>query len=387
MDILTAEGVDVDGLWSRDERVRVARLCALITGDPSAAEDLAQETLLQAWQIRHRLTEPSGRGPWLDAIARHVCRRWLASRGRLRGLELITDRPSEMPGVCEAGGDELAELLEREELGDLLERALGLLPPETRGALVARYVEELGPQEIAARLGVSPDAVSMRLTRGRARIRELLETDLADEPLAQVWVGRHGVAWRATRLSCPTCGRPGTSMRRDARAAVVELRCDVCQPDGLAAVWRLDNPELARHLAAVQRPSAVVHRMAAWSFGWWPRAIEAGRVPCTRCGAEVHVAPYERPEIREPHTRFGWHASCASCGEVLTTSLLGLALACPETRRLRDLRPRAHAVPTKRAQSGGRPVLIVGVHDDASGDSVSVAFDEQTMRFLAVVDR
>jgi hypothetical protein len=38
MDILTAEGVDVDGLWSRDERVCVARLCALITGDPSAAE-------------------------------------------------------------------------------------------------------------------------------------------------------------------------------------------------------------------------------------------------------------------------------------------------------------------------------------------------------------
>jgi len=105
-------------------------------------------------------------------------------------------------------------VLEQEELAELLERALSLLPTETRHALVARHVDELGPAEIGARLGLSPEAVSMRLTRGRARMRHLLETELSDEPLAQVWVGRHGASWRVTRMACTRCGRPTTSMRR-----------------------------------------------------------------------------------------------------------------------------------------------------------------------------
>lgn len=375
----------MDELWSEHQRRRVTRLCAVITGEPAAAEDLAQETMLQAWRIRHRLTDPTGQAPWLDAIARNVCRRWQHGHGRLARHEVVSDRPTEERGAPASDHDELALLLEREELADLLERALGLLPPETREALVARYVEELGPHEIAGRLRVSPAAVSMRLTRGRTRIRELLENELAEEPLARIWVGRHGIAWRQTRVPCPTCGLPGTSMRRDTRAGVVELRCDRCEPTSVAAAWRLDNPELGPHLSGVQRPSTIVNRMTVWSHGWWPRAIEDGRAACTRCGTEVLVAPYERTEVQEPRVRFGWHASCAACGEVLTTSLLGLALSFPDTRRLRSRRPRSHAVPTKRVQRDGRPALVVGMRDAGTGDGVGIVFDEQTTRLLAVV--
>jgi RNA polymerase sigma factor (sigma-70 family) len=256
VEILTPQRAVVDGIWSESERRRVTRLCARLSGDPAAAEDLAQETMLEAWRIRDRLVDPTGSGPWLDAIARNICRRWRSRRGRVRWQELSSDRPDDDLAAACGSHDELADLLEKEELADLLGRALGLLPTETRAALVATYVDELGPGEIARRLALSPAAVSMRLVRGRARIRELLETDLADEPLAQVWVARHGVAWRATRMSCPTCGEPTTHMRRDERAGIVEARCDRCDPDSLASSWRLDNPALAPHLTAVRRPSA-----------------------------------------------------------------------------------------------------------------------------------
>jgi RNA polymerase sigma-70 factor (ECF subfamily) len=382
---MTPQGAAADAVWSEGERRRVTRLCAVLSGDPSAAEDLAQETLLQAWRIRHRLVDPSGHGPWLDAIARNVCRRWQVRRGRLAGHELTCEHPADVPGASYAGPDELAALLDREELVDLLERVLALVPAETRAALVARYVEERAPQEIARQLELTPEAVSMRLARGRAKIRELLETELADEPLAQVWVNRHGAAWRPTRLSCPTCGRRTTTMRRDRGAGEVQLRCQACEPDSIASAWRLDNPALGAHLAAVSRPSAVVDRMAAWCQGWWPAAIEAGRSACTRCGADVAVAPYERPEVAEPRTRWGWHASCAACGEVLTTSLLGLVLCLPEARRLRSARPRAHAVPTRHTEHAGRPALEVGLRDGASGDGVDVLVDLATMRPVAVV--
>ena len=70
-----------DQLWSPAQRARLVRLCTAVVGDTSAAEDLAQETLLTAWRLQHRLTDPSGADAWLNAIARNVCRRWLRDRG------------------------------------------------------------------------------------------------------------------------------------------------------------------------------------------------------------------------------------------------------------------------------------------------------------------
>ena len=371
----------MDGWWTDAERRRLARLCARITGDPAAAEDLAQETLLEAWRIRERLVDPSGSGPWLDAIARHVCRRWRVRHGRLRSREVAgaTWLPPE------PGHDQVAELLEREELVELLQRALGLLPAETRAALVSRYVDELATAEIARRLRTTPEAVSMRLTRGRARIRELLEDELADDPVAQVWVNRHGIAWRTVRVSCVTCGSATSSMRRDRAAGVVEARCDRCHRDSLASSWSLDNPVLGPHLRAVSRPTSVVARMLDWAGAWWPAAISAGRASCTRCGRDVPVRPYVRPGQGDVQTGRGWEASCDACGEALSSSLLGLALATPEARALRASRPRAHAVPTRTVEHAGRDALVVGLCDDASGDRVGVLFDDATARPLGAV--
>lgn len=385
MDMLTPEGADVEQPWSAQERRRVSRLCVALTGDPAVAEDLAQETLLQAWRIRDRLVDPTGQGPWLDAIARHVCRRWRVRQARLAGQEVVSDRIPDLTGASHPARDDLADVLEQEELAELLERALSLLPTETRHALVARHVDELGPAEIGARLGLSPEAVSMRLTRGRARMRHLLETELSDEPLAQVWVGRHGASWRVTRMACTRCGRPTTSMRRDHLAGEVQLRCDACRPGGLASSWRLDNPTLAPHLEAVRRPTAVVARMSAWAHGWWLPAIESGQARCTRCASAGVVRPYQRPGADDPHVGRGWRASCEDCGEELTISLLGLALAQPETRALCRRRPRAHALPTRHVDLDGRRALLVAVRDDVSADQVEVLYDDATSRFRGLV--
>ena len=48
--------------WATPEhRRRVVRLCATLTGDALAAEDLAQETLTLAWRLRDRLVDPTAR--------------------------------------------------------------------------------------------------------------------------------------------------------------------------------------------------------------------------------------------------------------------------------------------------------------------------------------
>jgi RNA polymerase sigma-70 factor (ECF subfamily) len=71
-----------EAVWLESERRRLVRLCAAMSGDREAAEDLAQETLLEAWRNRHKLRDPAGAERWLSAIARNVCLRWARRRGR-----------------------------------------------------------------------------------------------------------------------------------------------------------------------------------------------------------------------------------------------------------------------------------------------------------------
>src|SRR5215469_158186 len=70
------------------ERGRIVRYCARYTGSADAAEDLAQETLVEAWRHAERLRAPDGMGLWLTAIARNVCRRW--RERQQRPLVLLT---------------------------------------------------------------------------------------------------------------------------------------------------------------------------------------------------------------------------------------------------------------------------------------------------------
>jgi DNA-directed RNA polymerase specialized sigma24 family protein len=58
------------------ERLRIVRLCTLLTGDADVAEDMAQETLLEAWRSAEKLRDPGAWRPWLSGIARNVCLRW-----------------------------------------------------------------------------------------------------------------------------------------------------------------------------------------------------------------------------------------------------------------------------------------------------------------------
>src|SRR5690349_11143058 len=112
-----------------EERGRLLRYCARVTGDAQAAEDLVQQTLLEAWQHAPRLYTPELRGPWLLGVARNICLRWLRSHGResarqvrLAGIEEQLDAPA-APALVDPA-DPLAEI-ERSDLAALLDQALG----------------------------------------------------------------------------------------------------------------------------------------------------------------------------------------------------------------------------------------------------------------------
>ena len=60
-------------------RPRLLRLARLRGVPDDLAEDVVQETLLEAWRCLDRLYDPTGADRWLDEICRNVCRRYARS--------------------------------------------------------------------------------------------------------------------------------------------------------------------------------------------------------------------------------------------------------------------------------------------------------------------
>jgi RNA polymerase sigma factor (sigma-70 family) len=364
-------------LWREPVRRRLVRLCAAITGDPDAAEDLAQETLLEALRNVHKLHDPAGAEQWLNAIARNVCRRWARSRGR----ESALIAPVEIDTDTSADALDLDAELDRGELVELLDRALGLLPADTRDVLVQRYVHELPHAEIGRRLGLSEDAVTMRASRGKAVLRRLLGSELRDEAAAHGLLHAADQEWVETRVWCADCGRRRLVARREASPGSLGFRCPGCDPDLTvpSAEFALGNPFFAQLVGGLVRPAAMLNRVAEWTRRYYADGAQTD-VPCTRCGGPVTIKRFWRDAGDAP--RDGLYVDCPACGEQSSTSVEGIALATPEVRRFRRAHPRTSGLPRRAVDWHGAPAILVRRKNLLGSDSVDVVLDRDTLRVL-----
>jgi RNA polymerase sigma-70 factor (ECF subfamily) len=136
---------------------------------PADAADVVAETFLVAWRRRHEIPPGGEARLWLFGVARRV----LANhhRGGVR-RERLGDRLRQRITAVFAG-DPGSEVPERLAVRDALNR-LGELDREV---LLLTVWEGLEPREAATVLGVTPAAVRTRLSRARARLRELVGDD------------------------------------------------------------------------------------------------------------------------------------------------------------------------------------------------------------------
>src|SRR3954449_2769679 len=130
-----------------------------VLGNPTDAEDVTQQTFLNAYRAFQRGERPKKAHNWLIKIAHNVCRmRWRQS-GR---------RPQEVP--LERAGEPAAPDDEKPSLDEVL-NALAKLPFNQRAAIVMREVEDRSYVEIAEVLGVTVPAVEALLFRARGNLR------------------------------------------------------------------------------------------------------------------------------------------------------------------------------------------------------------------------
>lgn len=157
-------------------------LALRMVGEAESAADITQDAFFSAFRAIGRFHGASFRA-WLLRIVSNACYDYWRARGRRpsTSLEALTERdPEEEAG----GGPVPAGLIEEEwdpervalraELVDAIQAALLALPEEQRLAVVLSDVQGLAYEEIAQVMQTSIGTVKSRISRGRARVRDLL---------------------------------------------------------------------------------------------------------------------------------------------------------------------------------------------------------------------
>ena len=159
-----------------DQADRVYRVALRITGSPTDAEDVMQETFLRAFEHWSEFRGEAAASTWLYRIAINTA---LSLVRRRVPQEYLEDTGFDRETVRDWSADEMRALLGA-ELRDLLQQGISQLPPDYRAALVLRDVEGLSTAEAAAVLDISEANLKSRLHRARALLRQFL-SDYLDE--------------------------------------------------------------------------------------------------------------------------------------------------------------------------------------------------------------
>lgn len=143
---------------------RLRRYARALTGDHALADDLVQDTLERAWGRFHLWRRGSDLRAWLFTIMHNLYINQTRTRHSERGLGAGEGAP-ELP--VPATQEDWLEIRD-------LEAALGRLPAEQREVLLLVGLEQMSYQEAAKVLSIPPGTVMSRLSRGRERLRALM---------------------------------------------------------------------------------------------------------------------------------------------------------------------------------------------------------------------
>lgn len=143
-----------------------------LTGTLADADDVVQESLMQAWKQLDQLRDPAAVKSWLLRIVGTRSIDHLRKRRNhlaLDDLENHVDAPSgQRPPDPESTAVNASRV-------DALKSALARLPEEQRRCWVLKEFNDLSYEEIALTLNISPASVRGRLARARIALARTME--------------------------------------------------------------------------------------------------------------------------------------------------------------------------------------------------------------------
>ena len=155
-------------------------------GDFHIAEEITQDTFLQAHKKLASLKNPDRFPGWLYVIASRLCETWFRKkRLNIQSLEAtsidVLEKTAYSAYICEQ-----REAAAVEHQRKVVQKLLEKLPESERTVMVLYYLGEMSCEAIGKFLGVSPNTVKSQLQRGRKRLRN--EASTIRETLGSVFL-------------------------------------------------------------------------------------------------------------------------------------------------------------------------------------------------------
>ena len=145
---------------------KVYGLCLRMTGNPSEAEDCAQEAFIQAWKKLDRFRGDSAFGTWMHRVAVNtVLGRMRKSRREQDRIRAVSEVAMAPPAIGDNG-----------ELRDL-EHAINELPSGARHVFVLHAVYGYSHGETGDMLGIAEGTSKAQLSRARRLLTQQLEME------------------------------------------------------------------------------------------------------------------------------------------------------------------------------------------------------------------
>jgi RNA polymerase sigma factor (sigma-70 family) len=392
-------------------RPRLLRLAQLNGIGPDEAEDVAQETLLEAWRHLERLYEPEGFATWLDAICRNVCKRHIHARAtsvQTSELPVSEDEGQEAQDLLLALPDPLAidpvAELERQDMQVLLDHALGHLSESARELIELCYLAEMPQREVAQRLDMSLGALELKLHRARRQLHQVLHGELREDAHAfgLLLDEDEAMGWQETRYWCWTCGQQrlrATFELQPSGIRVFRVRCPDCSPRyaphydsdlvhtdefrrigampsfHLVGVMRSFRPALKRTMLDVADYSATVF----------------GQRRCPICQAPVQIDLIDQNTLDSMNNvpaplppGIFLRIACPNCKPYICGFSSALLMDQDVLTFLLE-RPRVHYTPSIMDTCEGQDAIRSRLLDLNSGERLTIMTHPQTLQIMATI--
>jgi RNA polymerase sigma-70 factor, ECF subfamily len=144
------------------------------------ARDAVQDAFVSAYKSIGRFASNARLSTWLHRILVNACLMRLRTQRRHpeEDIEALLPRFVEDGHQAEpstAWSESADDMLQREEVRGIVRAAIGRLPEQYRIVLLLRDIEEMTTEETAEALGITANAVKIRLHRARQALRTLLD--------------------------------------------------------------------------------------------------------------------------------------------------------------------------------------------------------------------
>ncbi len=149
----------------------VGALANRLLGWPGEVEDVSQEVFLAAYLGLKRFRRQCSLRSWLFTITINKCR----SHRRRQMLHLRTACRAADRTISPSAQAAIGNPMDKETF-NRVRSAVAALPVRYREPVVLKYIEELGTDEVASILGISRNALHVRLSRARRRLKQHLDS-------------------------------------------------------------------------------------------------------------------------------------------------------------------------------------------------------------------